>query len=71
MAFATDKVKEATAPPNYNKLKLPALGNGSEPSKPSSSLQERMSKKYSFRRDKEMKIFKDVLKMGFYQRASG
>ena len=64
VAFATDKVKEVTAPPNYNKPKPPALGSGSEPTKPSSSLQERMSKKYSFRRDKVMKIFKDALKVG-------
>ena len=64
VAFATDKVKEATAPPNYNKPKPPALGSGSESTKPSSSLQERMSKKYSFRRDKVMKIFKDALKVG-------
>ena len=43
-AFAIDKVKEATTPPNYNKTKPLALGSGSEPTKPSSSLKERMSK---------------------------
>ena len=64
VAFATDKVKEVTAPPNYNKPKPPALGSRSEPTKPSSSLQERMSKRYSFRRDKVMKIFKYALKVG-------
>ena len=64
VAFATDKVKEVTAPPNYNKPKLPTVGSGSESIKPSSSLQERMSKKHSFRRDKMMKIFKDALKVG-------
>ena len=64
VAFATNKVKEATTPPNYNKPKPPALGSGSKLTKPSSSLQERMSKKYSFRRDKVMKIFKDALKVG-------
>ena len=50
---------------NYSKPKAPALGNGNESTKPSSSLQERMSKKYSFRRNKVTKILKDALKMAF------
>ena len=32
--FATDKVNEATTPPNYNKSKLPLLGSGNELTKP-------------------------------------
>lgn len=35
--FATDKVKETTTPPKYNKPKPPALRSGSEPTKASSS----------------------------------
>ncbi|KAH7688681.1 Retrotransposon gag domain-containing protein [Dioscorea alata] len=64
VAFATNQAKETTAPANYNKSTPPSLGSGSEPPKPISSLQERMSKKYSFRRDKVIKIFKDALKVG-------
>lgn len=63
MAFTTDKVKEETTPQNYNKAKPPALGGGNDPTKSSSSLQERNIKKYYFRRDKVMKIFKDALKV--------
>lgn len=37
-AFATNKVKEEIAPPNYNKLKPLALGGGNEPTKPLCSL---------------------------------
>ena len=37
-AFAIDKVKEATTPPNYNKQKTPALRSRSELTKLSSSL---------------------------------
>ena len=58
VAFAIDKVKEVTAPPNYNKPKPPALRSGSESTKPSSSLQERMSKMYSFKRDKVIRYSK-------------
>lgn len=64
VAFTTDMVKGDIAPPNYTKPKLPTLGYGNESTKPSNSLKERMSKMYSFRRDKVIKIFKDALKEG-------
>ena len=64
VAFTTYKLKEATTSSNNIKTKPLTRGSGSEPAKPSSTLQEKVSKKYSLRRDKVMKIFKDALKMG-------
>lgn len=64
MTFVIDKVMEETTPSNYNKRKSATLGSGNEPTKPSSFPQERMSKRYSFKRDKVLKICKDALNVG-------
>ena len=56
--------KKVGALSNYNKPRLLAIGIGSEQAKLLSSLLERMSKRYSFRKDEVMKIFKDALPVG-------
>ncbi|KAJ0962975.1 hypothetical protein J5N97_028097 [Dioscorea zingiberensis] len=62
--FNIDKGKGVVESHKPEQAKPPTLGAAGNESKPIPSLKERMNKKYSFRRDKVMKIFKDAVKEG-------
>ncbi|KAJ0972424.1 hypothetical protein J5N97_020383 [Dioscorea zingiberensis] len=63
-AFNVDKGKGVAESHKPEQAKPPTLGAAGNESKPIPSLKERMNKKYSFRRDKVLKIFKDAVKEG-------
>ncbi|KAH7655809.1 Retrotransposon gag domain-containing protein [Dioscorea alata] len=62
--FNVEKGKSVAKPHKPEQVKASALGITGNESRPLPSLKDRMNKKYSFRRDKVHKIFKDAVSEG-------
>ncbi|KAH7690287.1 hypothetical protein IHE45_02G037700 [Dioscorea alata] len=62
--FNVEKGKNVAEPHKPEQVKASALGITGNESRPLPSLKDRMNKKYSFKRDKVHKIFKDAVREG-------